>query len=75
MALTAQQEWAANWRLPLLAMLGIAGAATFGYSSGVFMEQMTREFGWSRAQFSAAFTVQMVLGLMSCRFLGVWSTG
>ncbi len=38
MTLTAKQEWAANWQLPLLAMLGIAGAATFGYSSGVFME-------------------------------------
>lgn len=70
MTMTAKQEWAANWQLPLLAMLGIAGAATFGYSSGVFMEQMTREFGWSRAQFSAAFTVQMVLGLIVMPFLG-----
>ncbi len=66
----ARREWAAHWQLPLLAMLGIAGAATFGYSSGVFMEAMTREFGWSRAQFSAAFTVQMVLGLIVMPLLG-----
>jgi len=70
MALTARQEWSANWPLPLLAMLGIAGAATFGYSSGVFMEQMTREFGWTKTQFSAAFTVQMALGLLFMPFLG-----
>lgn len=58
------------WRLPVLAMFGIAGSATFGYSSGVFMEAMTREFGWSRSQFSAAFTVQMVLGLFVMPMLG-----
>jgi len=66
----ARAEWAANWRLPLLAMLGIAGSATFGYSSGVFMEVMTKEFGWSRSQFSAAFAVQMVLGLIIMPFVG-----
>lgn len=61
---SAKQEWALHWRLPLLAMIGIAGSAIFSYASGVFMEVMTKEFGWSRAQFSAAFTVQMVLGLL-----------
>jgi MFS family permease len=44
-------------------MLGITGPAAFIYSSGVFMEAMTAEFGWSRAQFSSALTLQMLLGL------------
>lgn len=68
--LSARQEWARHWSLPLLAMMGVAGSATFGYSSGVFMEVMTKEFGWSRAQFSAAFTVQMVLGLLVGPLIG-----
>ncbi|WP_330901646.1 MFS transporter [Sphingobium sp.] len=51
------------WQLPFVAMLGIAGAATFGFSSGVFMEAMTSEFGWTRSQFSSAFAVQMIAGL------------
>lgn len=67
---SAKQEWAAHWPLPFLGMLGIAGAATFGYSSGVFMKVMTAEFGWSRAQFSSAFTVQMLLGLFVGPFIG-----
>lgn len=67
---SAKQEWAAYWPLPFLGMLGIAGAATLGYSSGVFMAAMTGEFGWSRAQFSSAFTVQMLVGLLFGPFIG-----
>jgi len=63
-ASTARAEWAAMWPLPLVAMLGHAGAATFAYSSGVFMEPMTRELGWSRAEFSLAFMLQMIVGLI-----------
>ncbi|HEX7743127.1 MAG TPA: MFS transporter, partial [Sphingobium sp.] len=61
---TAKQEWSAHWHLPFLGMLGIAGSATLGYSSGVFMQPITEEFGWSRAQFSSAFTAQMLLALI-----------
>jgi MFS family permease len=66
----AKQEWADNWQLPLLAAIGIAGSATFAYSSGVFMKVMTGEFGWSRTQFSSAFAVQMVLGLIVGPLIG-----
>lgn len=44
-------------------MLGVSGSAAYSYSSGVFMVAMTEEFGWSRAQFSTALTVQMFAGL------------
>jgi MFS family permease len=58
------------WPLPMVAMMGIAGSALFGFSSGVFMQQVTTEFGWSRAQFSSAFTVQMIAGLVIAPFFG-----
>ncbi|HEX7857714.1 MAG TPA: MFS transporter [Sphingobium sp.] len=67
---TARQEWNAMWPLPFVAMLGVVGSATFAYSSGVFMEAMTTEFGWSRSQFSSAFAVQMVLGLLVLPLVG-----
>lgn len=67
---SAKQEWSANWPLPLLGMLGVAGGSTFGYSSGVFMTAMTAEFGWSRAQFSSAFTVQMIVSLIAGPLFG-----
>ena len=64
--ITKRQEWDHHWPLPLIGMLGITGPAAMVYSSGVFMEEITAEFGWSRAEFSSALTIQMLLGL----FLG-----
>jgi MFS family permease len=56
-------EWKRYWPLPMVAMLGITGPAAYSYASGVFMTAMTKEFGWSRAEFSSAFLVQMLMGL------------
>lgn len=67
---TARQEWASGWPLPVVAMLGNAGSTCFAFSGGVFMTALTQEFGWSRAQFSSAFTVQMLLGLIVVPFIG-----
>jgi len=57
-------EWTRSWPLPLIAMLGITGPAAFSYSGGIFMGEMTRTFGWSKTQFSSAFTLQVLLGLI-----------
>ena len=65
-ASTARQEWAAMWPLPLVCMLGVSGSAMFAFAGGVYMESVTSEFGWSRAQYSSAFMLMMVSGL----FLG-----
>jgi MFS family permease len=64
--MTKHQEWGRHWALPIIGMLGITGPAALVYSSGVFMEEITTEFGWSRAEFSSALSIQMLLGL----FLG-----
>jgi predicted MFS family arabinose efflux permease len=64
------QEWAKMWPLPFTALLGIAGSAIFAYSNGVFMLEMTKEFGWSRTQFSSAFAVQTLLGLVIMPLVG-----
>ena len=58
------------WPLPFVAMLGLAGSSTFSYSSGVFLGSMTKEFGWSRADFSSAFTIQMLLVVLVAPFVG-----
>lgn len=59
-----KSEWASAWPLPIVAMLGVSGSGMFAYSSGVFMERMTNEFGWGRAEFSTAFVLQMAAGLI-----------
>ena len=68
--ITARAEWARHWKVPLVGMLGVTGSAAYSYSSGVFMVAMTEEFGWSRAQFSSALTVQMLAGLLIVPFAG-----
>ena len=60
----ARREWARYWPIPFIGLLGVTGPAAFAYSSGVFMEAITGEFGWSRAQFSSAMTIQMLFGLV-----------
>ena len=67
---TRKQEWASSWTLPMTAMLGMTGGAIFAFSSGVFMGPMIAAFGWTKTQFSAAFTLQMVCGLFLMPFLG-----
>jgi len=67
---SARAEWAAMWPLPLVSMLGYVGGAAFAYSSGVFMQELTREFGWSRAEFSAAFTIHSLVALVMAPFIG-----
>lgn len=66
--MTKREEWARSWPLPLIAMLGITGPAAFAYTNGIFMEAMTREFGWSKTQFSSAMLLQMLIGLLVSPF-------
>ena len=61
---TKREEWSRSWPLPPIAMFGIMGPAAFSYSGGIFMGEMTRTFGWTKAQFSSAFVLQVVLGLI-----------
>lgn len=67
---TARAEWAAMWPLPLVSMFGYVGGASFAYSSGVFMQELTKEFGWSRAEFATAFTIHSLVALVMAPVIG-----
>ena len=58
------------WTLPLTAMIGMSGSGMFAYSSGVFMQTITGEFGWSRTQYSAVFVITMLQGLITGPLVG-----
>lgn len=68
--LTRRQEWAGMWPLPLISMMGVMGQAIFIFSSGVFLSEMTQSFGWSRAEFSSGFTIQMLVVLVCSPVIG-----
>lgn len=69
-ALSAKEEWARMWPVPLTTMLGISGTALFSGSSGVFLLEMTRAFGWSRTQFSLGLSLQLLLSVLLAPIIG-----
>ncbi len=52
------------WPLPMTAMFGVVVCSAFTYTNGLFLTQMTHEFGWTRTQYASAFTLQMAFGLL-----------
>lgn len=61
---TRRAEWTRSWPLPFISMLGLTGPAAYAYSSGIFMEEMTRDLGWTKTEFSSALTLQMLIGIV-----------
>jgi MFS family permease len=57
MTVGARQEWRKYWTLPLAGALGNSLTVLLVYSLGIFMEPLTNEFGWNRAEISAGITV------------------
>lgn len=53
----AAAEWRSNWTLVLAAMIAYSMVAVPSITLGLFMEPVTAEFGWTRAEFSLGLTV------------------
>jgi predicted MFS family arabinose efflux permease len=56
-ALSARDEWRSYWTIILAALIGYSMVAVPSITLGLFMEPVTREFGWSRAEFSYGLLV------------------
>ena len=54
---TAAQEWHAHWPLVAAAMAGLSFASVAASSIGLFMEPLSKEFGWSRAAIAGGLSV------------------
>ena len=67
---SARAEWAGGWPIPLTGLLGVVACSAFAYSYGVFMLEMTQEFGWSRAEFGSAYVVQSMIALIAGPIIG-----
>lgn len=70
---TARGEWAAMWPLVLAASLGITGSGIFAYTSGIFMDDVITEYGWTRTQYSSSFALMMGMGFFIMPVIG-WLT-
>lgn len=54
---TVTHEWRSHWPLVVAATTGFSFVPTVTYSLGLFMEPLTREFGWSRSDISAGLII------------------
>lgn len=63
-------EWQKGWQVPVIGMLGVAGCVVKPFTSGVMIGPLTEEFGWSRAEFSSGFTLQMIVLLLVSPLVG-----
>ena len=68
---SARGEWRSFWFLPIAAALGYATSVLHVYSIGPFIEPLSQEFGWSRAQVSSGVTIAAFISAVFCIPIGM----
>lgn len=67
----AAEEWRRGWRLVLACFVGFSFFSIMTQSLGVFMEPLTREFGWSRTLVSSGVAIASVATAILSPFFGI----
>jgi predicted MFS family arabinose efflux permease len=74
----ARQEFREHWTLILAAAIGFSFTSVITASTGLFMEPLAREFGWSRTLVSSGISITSVLTFLFSPLFGVlidrWGT-
>lgn len=68
---TALAEWKSGWALVLAASLGFSFYSIMLSSTGLFMEPLSKEFGWSRTLLSAGPSIATITTALLGPFLGM----
>ncbi|MFT3965648.1 MAG: MFS transporter [Sphingobium sp.] len=74
----AMQEWRQSWTLVLASCIGISFHTVMTASTGLFLQPLGDEFGWSRAQAASGISIAAVLSAILSPFFGIlidwWGT-
>jgi MFS family permease len=68
---SAAEEWRGGWTLVLACFVGFSFFSVMSHSLGVFMEPLSREFGWSRTLISSGVTIASVTTALLSPLFGV----
>lgn len=60
-SLSAKSEWRSHYMLPISAMFGYSVSVIHIYGINPYIIPVTTEFGWTRAQFTGAFTFAILV--------------
>ncbi|HKR93617.1 MFS transporter [Novosphingobium sp.] len=55
------EEWKSHWPLVLTAFLGMSYPAIAYYSIGLFIEPLSRDFGWSRTEIAVGASISAIV--------------
>jgi predicted MFS family arabinose efflux permease len=64
-------EWRRHWTVVLAAAFGFCFMSIMTPATGVFMEPLSKAFGWSRTELSAGITVAALISMVASPFLGM----
>lgn len=68
---SAADEWKRGWRLVVACFIGFSFFSIMTHSLGVFMEPLSREFGWSRTLISSGVTISSAVTALLSPFFGI----
>lgn len=69
--LSQGDEWRIHWKLVLACGIGFSYGAIATYATGLFIEPLTDEFGWSRAEISGGMSIAALLSVPLAPILGI----
>ncbi|MCE7798896.1 MFS transporter [Sphingobium sufflavum] len=69
--LSVREEWKRHWPLVIAACIGFSFMSAMTPAIGVFMDPLTKEFGWTRTQLSAGIAISAVISLFASPFFGL----
>ena len=67
----AREEFSKHWTLVMAAAVGFAFSSITASSTGLFMEPISKEFGWSRTLVSSGLSLTAILTFVMSPFFGV----
>ncbi|MBB4858959.1 putative MFS family arabinose efflux permease [Novosphingobium chloroacetimidivorans] len=68
----ARREFGEHWRMMAAASIGFSFTAVITASTGLFIEPLSREFGWSRTLVSSGVSITAVLTFLGSPLFGVF---
>ncbi len=68
----ALAEWRSGWPLVLAATMGVSLGSLQIYSTGVFIQPLGEEYGWTRADVTSGMLIPSVLGVLFSPIFGIF---
>lgn len=65
-----REEWRRNWTLVIACAVGLSFSVLLNNCFGLFIEPISEEFGWGRAQTSAGMTLGALFSVIFSPFVG-----